>query len=91
MKKQISRISPVQTAKVMALLYFAISLPMIALMGLFYAFMPGPKASIGMMFMLPFLYAIFGFIFTVFGAWIYNLVAKWIGGIEFTVSEIENS
>lgn len=91
MKKQISRITPIQTAKVMALLYFAISLPMIALMSLFYSFMPGPRAPIGMMFILPFLYAIFGFIFTVFGAWIYNLIARWVGGIEFTVSEIENS
>lgn len=91
MKKQISRISPFQTAKVMALLYFAISLPMIALMSLFYSFMPGPKAAMGMMFILPFLYAVFGFIFTAIGAWVYNLIAKWVGGIEFTISEIENS
>ncbi|WP_211454922.1 DUF3566 domain-containing protein [Collimonas antrihumi] len=91
MKKQISSISPFQTAKVLAILYFAISLPMIALMSLLYAFMPGPKAPTGVMFILPFLYAIFGFIFTAIGAWIYNLIAKWVGGIEFTVSEIENS
>ncbi|SFB39094.1 hypothetical protein SAMN04515620_1622 [Collimonas sp. OK607] len=91
MKKQISRISPFQTAKVLALVYFAISVPVIALMSLFYALMPGPKAPLGVMFILPFLYLIFGFIFTAFNAWIYNLIAKWVGGIEFTVSEIENS
>ena len=43
MKKQITSISPFQTAKVMALLYFAISLPFIVLMGLMFSFMPGPK------------------------------------------------
>ena len=91
MKKQISSISPFQTAKVMALLYFAVSLPMIVLMSLFYTLMPGPKAPLGVMFVLPFLYLVFGFIFTAVGAWIYNLIAKWVGGVEFTVAEIENS
>lgn len=91
MKKQILSISPLQTAKVMAVLYFVISLPFLVIMLVSFAFMPEPKASVGMMFILPFLYAIFGFIFTVIGAWIYNHVAKWVGGIEFTVSEIETS
>jgi hypothetical protein len=92
MKKQISRISPVQTAKVIALLYFVISLPFIALMSLFVALMPGVKPPMmGMMYALPFFYLIFGFIFTIVGAWIYNLVAKWVGGIEFTTTEIENA
>ncbi|MEO6918727.1 MAG: hypothetical protein ABI171_06860 [Collimonas sp.] len=92
MKKQISRISPVQTAKVVALLYFVISLPFVILMSLFFAVVPGVKAPMtGMMFVFPFLYLIFGFIFTVIGAWIYNLVAKWVGGVEFTTTEIENS
>ena len=45
----------------------------------------------GMMFAMPFFYLIFGFVFTIICAWVYNLVAKWVGGIEFTTSEIENS
>lgn len=92
MKKQITSISPFQTAKVLALLYFALSLPFIVLMGLMFSFTPGPKPPMmGMLLAMPFFYLIFGFIFTVIGAWIYNLVAKWVGGIEFTTSEIENS
>jgi hypothetical protein len=92
MKKQITSISPFQTAKVMALLYFAVSLPFIVLMGLMFSFMPGPKPPMmGMMFAMPFFYLIFGFVFTIICAWVYNLVAKWVGGIEFTTSEIENS
>ena len=92
MKKQILNISPVQTAKVVAILYFVISLPIIILMILFLSVMPGSKApAIGAMLALPFIYLVVGFLFTLFGAWVYNLVAKWVGGIEFTTSETENS
>ena len=92
MRKQITSISPFQTAKVMALLYFVISLPFLVFMVLMFSFMPGSKPPMtGIMLAMPFFYLIFGFIFTVIGAWIYNLVAKWVGGIEFTTSEIENS
>lgn len=92
MKKQILNISPVQTAKVVAILYFVVSLPIILLMILFLSVMPGTKGpAIGAMLALPFIYLVVGFLFTLFGAWVYNLVAKWVGGIEFTTSEIENS
>jgi hypothetical protein len=33
----------------------------------------------------PILYAVMGFIIGVIGAFIYNLVAKWVGGIEVEV------
>lgn len=92
MKKQITNISPVQTAKVMAILYFAISLPLVLLMGLMSLFAPGPRPPmIGVLAVMPFLYLFFGFIFTVVGAWVYNIVAKWVGGIEFTTSQNEDS
>ncbi|HEX5125390.1 MAG TPA: hypothetical protein VFW00_01490 [Rhodocyclaceae bacterium] len=92
MKKQITRISPFQTAKVMAILYFVISLPLIAFMGLMFSFVPGPKPPMmgGMIFVLPFFYLVFGFIFTIIATWIYNFVAKLAGGIEFTMSEIDD-
>jgi len=34
---------------------------------------------------MPFFYAALGFIFGVVGAFIYNLLAKWVGGIEVEV------
>ncbi len=34
---------------------------------------------------MPFLYSFMGFIFGLLGAYIYNLVAKWVGGIEFEI------
>jgi hypothetical protein len=40
-----------------------------------------------MLVWMPVLYTVFGFVFTFLGAWIYNGIAGWIGGIEFTVAE----
>ncbi|HYL13298.1 MAG TPA: hypothetical protein VEV41_09685 [Terriglobales bacterium] len=31
---------------------------------------------------LPVFYGVFGFLMGAFGAWVYNLISKWIGGIE---------
>jgi len=50
-----------------------------------------PKGSgVGIFFiiLLPILYAVLGFIGGVISAAIYNLVAGWIGGIEFTTAEV---
>ncbi len=39
----------------------------------------------GFVIFVPVIYAAMGFILGVIGAWVYNLVAKWIGGIEVEV------
>ena len=90
MRKQIIRIAPLQTAKVLAVLYFAITLPFIILSTLFMWAIPGDRTSSfsGFILLTPILYALFGFVFTLFGAWVYNLVAQRIGGIEFETEEI---
>ncbi len=90
MKKQIINVSPFQTAKVFAVLYFLMSLPLIGFMAIMFSFSPTPSPGLGFLIFLPFIYLIFGFIFTAIGAWIYNLVAKWVGGIEYTSITIEN-
>lgn len=88
MKKQIINISPVQTAKVFALLYFVFSIPFVVLMLMTWMAVPGSApTSYGVALMMPLLYLIFGFIFTAVGALVYNLVAKWVGGIEYTTIE----
>lgn len=86
MKKQIIRVSPVQTAKISAVLYFLLSIPMVAIMALSFIFSPAPGAGPGLGFLIlfPVLYLVFGFIFTVIAAWIYNLAAGWVGGVEYT-------
>jgi ABC-type multidrug transport system fused ATPase/permease subunit len=45
----------------------------------------------GVMFGLPFFYLIMGYIMTAIGAYIYNIVSKYTGGIQFEVSEESNS
>lgn len=92
MKKQITHVSPVQTAKVAAALYFVITIPFAILFAIIAAVSPASGGfSVGIIFVAPFLYAAFGFIFTIFGAWIYNVVANQVGGIEFTTTESTNS
>lgn len=91
MKKQILSFSPIQTAKVFALLYFIMSIPLVGLMAISFALSPAPTPGIWFLAALPFIYLIFGFIFTALGALIYNLVAKWVGGIEYTSTSVENA
>ena len=83
MKQRIRRFDPFQIAKVMGVIY--------ALMGLlfvpfFYFAASASQGSMpfgtGVVIALPFLYGIFGFIFTAIAAAVYNLVAGWVGGIE---------
>jgi len=92
MKKQILNISPLQTAKIMAILWFVLSLPILLFMGLSMFAIPGEKGGAaifgGMMLFIPIFYAIFGFISTLIGAWVYNLLAKRFGGIEYTTQDI---
>jgi hypothetical protein len=85
MKTQIVHISKLQTSKVMAVLYLVISIPLMLMMSLPTLFMHQP-VQWSMIWWVPLLYAVFGFIFTFLGAWIYNGVAGIIGGIEFTIS-----
>ena len=89
MKKQIVRISILQSSKVATILYFIlgflytlIGIPMIIfgndqvrIMGIVYCLMP-------------ILMAIFGFIFFVIFAALYNLIAGWVGGMEFEVADV---
>jgi len=88
MKKQIVQVSILQSAKVMAALYFVISIPFALLMMIPAMLSPTPSIGIGMLIMMPIFYTIFGFLFSLLGAWIYNLVAARIGGFEFQTAEV---
>ena len=88
MRKQLVRVSPLQTAKVFGVVYFAVTLPLCVLMiiPMLFSDNPPPMFIIGM----PLLYGAFGFLFTLFGAAVYNLAAKYVGGIEYTSVELPN-
>lgn len=76
----------------MAILYFFITLPIIALMAIPVALSKNqiPGFPVALLIALPFLYAIFGYIFTIYGCWVYNLVAKLTGGFEYTSDDAPN-
>lgn len=51
-----------------------------------------PRGGLAMMgglsiITLPILYGLLGFVGGVIGAWIYNIIAKWIGGIEIDLEQ----
>jgi hypothetical protein len=90
MKKQITRISILQSSKILVALY--------VLFGFVYTLIGIPLIIFGgkeMMIMgviyaaMPILMGIFGFIFFAIFAAVYNLLAKWLGGVEVVVSDIE--
>lgn len=89
MKKRLTYVSPLQLGIVSGILYGLISLivvPFFILASLF-----GPHgAGFGVVFaiFLPIIYAVVGFIGGVITGFVYNLVAKWTGGIEFETSDV---
>ena len=91
----IKRVAPLPLAKVSGALYalmgliFGACISLISIAGS--AFMPKESGGMGMLFgvgaivALPIFYGILGFIFSLIGAFLYNLVAGWVGGIEIDV------
>lgn len=92
MKKQLVRISILQSSKIMTALYVlmgfiytVIGIPMII-------FGTGQIRILGIIYALgPILFGVIGFIFFVIFAAIYNLLAKWLGGFEVEVKNMEDS
>ena len=91
MKKQLIRISILQSSKTITTLY--------VLMGFIYTAIGTSILVLGneklkilaiIYILMPIIMGIFGFIFFVIFAAIYNLLAKWFGGIEVEVKDITN-
>jgi hypothetical protein len=92
--RRIKSIAPLQLGKMMALCYGILGLllcPIFLIMSLFAAHIPNQQ-RVGMMALgtgfalaMPVFYAVMGFVFGVIGAFVYNLIAKWIGGVEVEV------
>ena len=90
MKKQLIRISILQSSKILTALY--------VLMGFLYTLIGIPMIIfgskeiriIGIVYLFgPIFAGIFGFIFFAIFAGVYNLLAKWLGGFEVEVKDIE--
>lgn len=93
MKKQLTYITPLRAGIVLGVLYGLLGLvfvPFFLLMTVFASRAGAPAVFGGAFFaiLFPVIYAIAGFIGGVICAAIYNLVAKWTGGLEFEVRDV---
>lgn len=88
MKKQIVNVSLVQSAKVIAVVYLLLSLPLVALMlAVAPMIIPGVGGVVALV-MIPLVYALASFLGVIIGGWLYNLAAGMVGGIEYTTSDV---
>ena len=89
MKIRIKRISPLQAGKMLAIIYALFCVVIVPIMLLAAVF--APKGSGGfpmiMIVVMSVIYIVGGFIGGVIGAFVYNLVAGWIGGMEMDFEE----
>ncbi len=92
MKKQLTHISVLQTAKVAAAMYFTISALMIVVVMLPIMMIKGQmQMSMFFLLLMPLVYLLLGFVFTVVLAWVYNMIASVLGGIEYTTTEVNKN
>ncbi len=85
MKRQIERFSPHQNGKVFAVL-MALSSLVFVVPFMLIASLAGPRGMGPPMFMFvlfPLIYLVLGYVFVAIGCAIYNVMYKYIGGIEF--------
>src|SRR5438552_2944500 len=82
----INRVGPVSFAKITGTLYAILGLVIGAFISLFV--LAGGMASnraVGAIVMLPLVYGLCGFVATLVGAWLYNVAAGIVGGVEIDV------
>ncbi|HMP76230.1 MAG TPA: hypothetical protein PKE12_08045 [Kiritimatiellia bacterium] len=90
MKKQLIRISVLQSSKIltamyvlMGFIYTVIGVPMLIFGG-------GKMRVVGILYTLgPIWMGLMGFIFFVIFAAIYNGLAKWLGGVELEIKNVD--
>jgi hypothetical protein len=99
MTRRLKRIGPVKFGLILGMIYGLISLlivPVFLLVAVVAALAPHPGAgaaaqglgivgALAMCIFLPIMYAVMGCLVGMLMAWLYNVAAAWIGGIEFEV------
>jgi hypothetical protein len=84
--RRIKRFSPIQLGKVLAVLYLALSLVFIPFFLL--AALSGSRGSsmaLAFIVVLPLIYSLIGFVSGIVGAFIYNFIVKYTGGVEVEI------
>jgi hypothetical protein len=91
MKTRIERMSPHQNGKVFAIMMAVSSLvflvPFVLLAGA--AAPKGMGLPMFMILLLPLMYLVLGYLMVALGCWIYNILVRFTGGIEFESRSVE--
>jgi ABC-type sugar transport system permease subunit len=94
-KKRVKKIGILQTSLISAIIFFFLSLilvvPIMLIMGIAGGFSDNMGFAFGglLLMFMPIMYAIMGFLMTAFWCWLYNVIAKKIGGIEIEFEAME--
>jgi hypothetical protein len=98
--RSIKRFAPHKTAATFACVMAISSLLFILPMCLVFLSVPmtdtngNPVSAglpVGLLIVMPFIYLILGYVMTIIGAWIYNWVSGYTGGIQFELSTDDES
>jgi hypothetical protein len=85
----VTRISVVQSSKIVAALYFLYG-GFYTVAGVFMLIFREGEAKVAGIFLLfmPLLSGVMGFVFCALSCWVYNMLAKVVGGFEFELDEV---
>lgn len=86
---KLKKINTLKMGFFMALFYGIISLMIVLPMSLFSSVSIGFGSGLFMLILIPIIYTIVGFIGGLITGALYNMISKWIGGLEFEVEDIE--
>lgn len=87
MKKQIVKVSVTQSAKVLAVLYMVISIPIVVVLGAI-GLLGGGGSALLVVILAPLIYGVVAFLGAGLAAWLYNVVANWVGGLEYSTKDV---
>ena len=101
MTRRLTRIAPLPVAKISGILYAVVGLIFVpffvlaGIAGLFTGSGDGNAGAVGvvigmlaMAVIFPIMYGVMGFFGGIIVAALYNLIARWVGGIEFEVEDV---
>lgn len=88
MKKQISKVEIKQSVKVFALFYLILSAIFCIPFGIYLIAVYGVQEGVPLFF-VPLVYAIGGAVLFFVAAYVYNIAADLVGGVEFQVKDVD--
>jgi hypothetical protein len=82
----VRRIGVMSVGKIILVTYGLIAGVFGVLLAIVTAFTEGPLAALAVLIGVVIIYPLIGFLSGIFGAWLYNLVAGWVGGIKIELN-----